>query len=88
MTYTSVFSTSGVCAPSRAALATEMDQNRIGANHMRTTSVIDDGPGGLVPYETVLPPYVKMQSQYFRETGYYATNNAKEYHQFQKPLTA
>ena len=86
--YTSVFSTSGVCAPSRAALATGMYQNRIGAHHMRTTSVIDEGPDGLVPYETVPPPYVKMQSQYFRETGYYTTNNAKEDYQFQKPVTA
>ena len=37
--YTRVFSTSGVCAPSRAALATGMYQNRIGAQHMRTTNV-------------------------------------------------
>ena len=86
--YTSVFSTSGVCAPSRAALATGMYQNRIGAHHMRTTSVIEEGPKGLVPYETVPPPYVKMQSQYFRENGYYTTNNAKEDYQFQKPVTA
>ena len=86
--YTSVFSTSGVCAPSRAALATGMYQNRIGAHHMRTTSVIEEGPKGIVPYETVPPPYVKMQSQYFRENGYYTTNNAKEDYQFQKPVTA
>ena len=86
--YTSVFSTSGVCAPSRAALATGMYQNRIGAHHMRTTSVINEGPEGLAPYEAIPPPYVKMQSQYFREAGYYTTNNAKEDYQFQKPVTA
>ena len=86
--YSNVFSTSGVCAPSRAAIATGMYQNRIGAHHMRTTSVIDEGPEGLMPYEALPPPYVKMHSQYFREAGYYATNNAKEDYQFQKPVTA
>ena len=86
--YTNVFSTSGVCAPSRAAIATGMYQNRIGAQHMRTTSVIDEGPKDLVPYEAVPPPYMKMQSQYFREAGYYTTNNAKEDYQFRKPATA
>ena len=55
---------------------------------MRTTSVIDEGPKGLVPYEAVPPPYMKMQSQYFREAGYYTTNNAKEDYQFRKPATA
>ena len=34
--YTHVFSPSGVCAPSRAAIATGMYQNHIGAMHMRT----------------------------------------------------
>ena len=67
--YTNVFSTSGVCAPSRAAIATGMYQNHIGAHHMRTRSVIDEGPEGLIPYEAVPPPYMKMQSQYFREAG-------------------
>ena len=86
--YTTVFSTSGVCAPSRAAIATGMYQNRIGAHHMRTTSVVGDGPAGLIPYEAVPPSYVKMQSQYFREAGYYTSNNAKEDYQFRKPITA
>ena len=86
--YTNVFSTSGVCAPSRAAIATGMYQNHIGAHHMRTRSVIDEGPEGLIPYEAVPPPYMKMQSQYFREAGYYTTNNAKEDYQFRAPVTA
>ena len=29
-----------------------------------------------------------MQSQYFREAGYYTSNNAKEDYQFRKPITA
>lgn len=86
--FTNAFSTSGVCAPSRAALATGMYQNGIGALHMRTTNVSGYGVDGLVPYEAVPPPEVKMLSQYFREAGYYTTNNAKEDYQFRKALTA
>jgi arylsulfatase A-like enzyme len=86
--YTRVFSTSGVCAPSRAAIATGMYQNRIGAQHMRTTNVSGFGVEGLIAYEAVPPPYVKMHSQYFREAGYYTSNNAKEDYQFRKPVTA
>ena len=86
--YTRVFSTSGVCAPSRAALATGMYQNRIGAQHMRTTNVSGFGVDGLIPYEAVPPPFVKMHSQYFREAGYYTSNNSKEDYQFRKAVTA
>ena len=86
--YTQVFSSSGVCAPSRAAIATGMYQNRIGAQHMRTTNIADFGIEGIIPYEAVPPPYVKMHSQYFREAGYYASNNAKEDYQFRKAITA
>ena len=86
--FTQVFSSSGVCAPSRAALATGMYQNRIGAQHMRTTNIANHGVEGLVPYEAVPPAYVKMHSEYFREAGYYASNNAKEDYQFQKTVTA
>ena len=86
--YIRVFSTSGVCAPSRAALATGMYQNRIGAQHMRTTNVSGFGVDGLIPYEAVPPPFVKMHSQYFREAGYYTSNNAKEDYQFRKAVTA
>jgi len=88
VSYTRVFSTSGVCAPSRAALATGMYQNRIGAQHMRTTNVSGFDIDGLVPYEAVPPPFVKMHSQYLREAGYYTSNNAKEDYQFRKAVTA
>ena len=86
--FTHTFSPSGVCAPSRAAIATGMYQNHIGAQHMRTGGNAQYLPPGVVPYEAVPPPYVKMHSQYFREAGYYTTNNAKEDYQFRKPVTA
>ena len=55
---------------------------------MRTTNVSGFGVDGLVPYEAVPPPFVKMHSQYFREAGYYTSNNAKEDYQFRKAVTA
>ena len=86
--FTHVFSPSGVCAPSRAAIATGMYQNHIGAHHMRTGGNPQFLPPEVVPYEAVPPPQVKMHSQHLREAGYYVTNNAKEDYQFRKPVTA
>lgn len=86
--YTKVFSPSGVCAPSRAAIATGLYQNRFGAQHMRTTNISGFGPGGIIPYEAVPPPQVRMYSEYFREAGYYTSNRAKEDYQFRKTVTA
>ena len=99
--YTHVFSPSGVCAPSRAAIATGMYPTHIGAQHMRTgpwyggtitPQTIKDAakgmPPGITPYEAVPPPAVKMHSEYLRRAGYYTTNNAKEDYQFRKPVTA
>lgn len=99
--YTSAFSTSGVCAPSRAALVTGMYPSHIGANHMRTGPWVSgnvDGdaigrygermPDGVTPYEAMPGPEVKMLSELLRRQGYYASNNAKEDHQFRAPPTA
>ncbi len=86
--YSNVFSTSGVCAPSRAAIATGMYQNAIGAHHMRTTNITGYGPNGLPSYEAVPPPEVRMYSEYFRKAGYYTSNNAKEDYQFRKSVVA
>lgn len=84
--YTQVFSPSGVCAPSRAALATGMYPSSIGANHMRTTSYTD--VTGLPPYEAVPPAEVKMFNESLRREGYYCTNNNKQDYQFKAPKTA
>ncbi len=86
--YTHVFSPSGVCAPSRAAIATGMYQNRIGAHHMRNTGNPQYLPEGITPYEAMPPAGTKMHGEYLREAGYYATNNAKQDYQFRAPVTA
>ncbi len=86
--YTNAFSVSGVCAPSRAALATGMYPTRIGATHMRTMGNIKFLPEGIVPYEAMPSADVKMHSEYLRRAGYYCSNNPKEDYQFNKTLTA
>jgi len=87
--HTNVFSPSGVCAPSRCAIATGMYPSSIGGHNMRVQYVkshmdqID-----LVLYEIVPPPEVKMMSQVLRENGYYCSNNDKQDYQFNPPVTA
>ena len=81
--YNNVFSVSGVCSPSRAALATGMYPSSIGAHHMRTLYQQPAAKNmGIINYEVVLPAKVKMVSEILRENGYYTTNNAKEDYQF------
>ncbi len=84
--YPNLYSTSGVCAPSRAAIATGMYPSSIGANHMRTTSNTETT--GLPKYEAVPKPEVRMISELLRANGYYCTNNYKRDYQFKAPNTA
>ena len=84
--YPNLYSVSGVCAPSRAAIATGMYPSGIGASNHRTGSNTEQT--GLRPYEAVPPPYVKMLSEMLREQGYYCTNNYKTDYQFKEPCTA
>lgn len=84
--YPNLYSTSGVCAPSRAAIATGMYPSGIGANHMRTNSYTE--VTGLPKYEAIPPSNVKMISEWLRRAGYYCTNNYKTDYQFKAPVTA
>ena len=86
ITFTNAYSPSGVCAPSRAAIATGMYPSSFGANNMRTTS--NTAETGLPKYEAMPPVEAKMLSQYLREEGYYTTNNLKEDYQFKAPKAA
>ncbi len=87
--YTNVFSPSGVCAPSRCALTTGMYPSSIGGHNMRVQYVkAHMDQLGLILYEIVPPPEVKMMSQILREHGYYCTNNDKQDYQFKPPVTA
>ena len=83
--YTHAFTTAPVCAPSRAAIITGMDQTAIGAQHMRTTEDrVPELPG---PYLAVPPFYVKAFPEYLRAAGYYTSNRAKTDYQFGVPFT-
>jgi arylsulfatase A-like enzyme len=83
--YTRVFTTAGVCAPSRSAIITGMYQTSVGTQHMRT---IGDPKYQPVPsYSAVIPYYVKCFPEYLRKAGYYCTNNEKQDYQFEAPVT-
>lgn len=84
--FPNLYSPSGVCAPSRAAIATGMYPSSIGANHMRVNSYTKER--GLPAYEAVPPAEVKMISELLRSQGYYCSNNYKEDYQFKAPVTA
>ncbi len=100
--YDKFFSPAAVCAPARSAIATGMYPTHIKTNHMRTGPWFFDTlsqeridaytamamPDDVVTYESVLPPEVKMMSEYLRRAGYYCTNNAKRDYQFVSPVTA
>lgn len=85
--FTRMFSTYGVCGPSRSAIITGMYPTSIGAMDMRTGTVHQDIPY-LPNYEAVPPDEVKCFTEYLRAAGYYCTNNAKTDYQFKTPVTA
>ncbi|SIS43354.1 Arylsulfatase A [Zobellia uliginosa] len=84
--YPNLFSPSGVCAPSRAAITTGMYPTSIGANNMRT--ILHTKMTGLPAYGAVPPPETRMVSELLRMNGYYCSNNYKEDYQFKAPKTA
>lgn len=87
--YSHVYSTAGVCAPSRSSIITGMYQNSIGTMHMRTLQG-DPFPHKSSPiksYSAVLPEPVRCFPEFLRKAGYYTTNNSKEDYQFVPPVT-
>ena len=75
--YERVFTTSGVCSPSRAALAMGMHQQSIGAQQMRAQQGVTLPDGTLLPYTAVPPPQMKAYPELLRAAGYYTSNNGK-----------
>ncbi|WP_457967354.1 sulfatase [Arthrobacter sp. D1-29] len=62
MRFDHAFAAAPICAPSRSAIMTGCFPTAIGTMHMRT--------------KAVPPPDVRLFSEYFREAGYYVTNNS------------
>jgi len=86
--FTNVYTTAGVCAPSRSSIITGMYQTSIGTQHMRTLN----GRAGakfspVQDYSAVIPEYVKCFPEILRMNGYYCTNNEKQDYQFVPPVT-
>ncbi len=82
------FSTTGVSAPSRAAIITGMYPTSAGTLHMRTSHQDKATPELPTPYNAVLPHYAKCFTEYLRSAGYYCSNNGKHDYQFRAPITA
>lgn len=85
--YTNVFTSAGVCAPSRAALMTGMHQATLRAQHMRTSAYVWTDGSGRRGYDAVPPPEVKAFPELMRAAGYYTINNSKTDYQFGSPFT-
>ena len=86
ITYDNVFTTAGVCAPSRCAIITGVNQVTAGGHNMRTL-LIPEKTGLPKSYSIVTPDGIKAFPEYLRAKGYYCTNNSKTDYQFVAPPT-
>jgi N-sulfoglucosamine sulfohydrolase len=77
--YTNVFTTAGVCAPSRAAHILGMHQISTGTQHTRSST----RPEGA--YYSVPPEQVKAYPELLRAAGYYTYTDQKLDYQFSGP---
>lgn len=80
--YAGMYTTIGVCAPSRYSLITGRYAVTDFANNMRAAR------GPLPGFQVVPPAAVKCFTELLRRKGYYCTNNDKTDYQFDSPLTA
>lgn len=86
--YTNVYSTAGVCSPSRNAIITGMYQTSAGGHQMRTLQTpATQQYSPVASYSAVLPEQVRCFPEYLRKEGYYCTNNEKQDYQFKAPVT-
>ena len=74
--FTQVFTTAGVCAPSRAALITGQHQISFGAQHMRTSTAPLGG------YLAQPPSELRALPEKLRRLGYYTYTDGKLDYQF------
>ena len=74
--FTHVFTTAGVCAPSRAALITGQHQISFGAQHMRTSTAPLGG------YLAQPPAQLRALPELLRQLGYYTYTDRKLDYQF------
>lgn len=74
--YSNVFTTAGVCAPSRASLITGQYQISFGAQHMRSST------GPLGEYYAQPDPAVRAFPELLRRAGYYTFTDGKLDYQF------
>ena len=74
--FTQVFTTAGVCAPSRAALITGQHQISFGAQNMRTST------GPLGPYFAQPPRSLRAFPEILRSQGYFTFTDRKLDYQF------
>ena len=72
--FDNAFATAPVCAPARSSIITGCFPTSIGTMHMRT--------------KAVPPPEVRLLPEYFRQAGYYVTNNWFTDFQMVTPPTA
>ncbi|UBM58389.1 sulfatase [Marinilongibacter aquaticus] len=84
--YDNVFTSAGVCSPSRNAIITGRYQTSNGGQNMRTMNIYS-GIGLPEMYNSVPPPEVKCFPEYLRAEGYYTTNQVKTDYQFTAPPT-